>query len=512
MTWRLLGWSLCFTLVASANVNSADSALVTVRQGTCPILLTAPHGGNQTVPNVKPRSGEGVPQFATVRDMRTDILAERIAAEMELSGYGKPYVVIAQFNRRFIDANRGPQDAYESPLARPHYDAYHQAIKAACQEIVQRWGHGLLLDVHGTSAEPNTIFRGTNDGKTVSHLVNRFGGDSLRGSASLFGRFAAAGYAVDPGIGSDAPESARHRGGYTVRTYGSREGSTIDAIQLELGSALRATTTLERTSKDFASAIVEFASTYLRKDTNERLDKRQAELTLFVPAYSYPAGQGLRFWDELISAADSVPIVAIANPASGPGDHRDENYSTVLDRAKRAGIRVIGYVTTDYAKRKIADVDREVDRWIALYPTIDGIFFDEQSSDGANVEYYSTLSQHTRAKIPNAFLASNPGAICAKEYVTSQAFDVICVFENVEGYDRFHLPDWGTPAKSTQFAALAYGELKPEVALRFLRQAVSKGVSYIYVTHDSAPNPWDEMASYWDQEVAVVRQINATTR
>ncbi|MCA9141264.1 MAG: hypothetical protein KDB05_00670 [Planctomycetales bacterium] len=461
---------------------------------------------------MKPRVGEGVSQFAMLRDMRTDTLAERIAAEMELLGYGKPYLVAARFDRKFIDVNRGRQDAYEDPLAQPHYDAYHQAIDAACQEIIQHWGRGLLLDIHGTSTEPNTIFRGTNDGKTASHLVNRFGNDSLRGPTSLFGRFAAAGYTVNPGIGSEAPESARHRGGYTVRSYGSREGRTIDAIQLEFGSALRATTSLDRTSKDFASAIVEFASTYLPKDAIDRLDEQQAELTLFVPAYSYPAGQGLRFWNELIAAADNVPIVAIANPASGPGTARDENYSNVLERAAVAGIRLIGYVTTDYARRKIADVDRDVDRWTTLYPMIDGIFFDEQSSDREHVEYYSTLSQHTRAKIPNAFLASNPGMICAKEYVASQAFDVICVFENREGYDRFHLPDWAAPTDSTKFAALPYGELKPDVAQRFLRQTVSMGVSYIYVTHDSLPNPWDEMASYWNQEVSVVRQINMATR
>ncbi|MDA1055278.1 MAG: spherulation-specific family 4 protein [Planctomycetota bacterium] len=254
---------------------------------------------------------------------------------------------------------------------------------------------------------------------------------------------------------------------------------------------------------------VAFASTDLPGQESEPPGDSHAKLTLLVPAYSYPARNGLRFWDELIAAADRVPIVAIANPASGPGTKRDENYTKVLHRAKRAGIRLIGYVTTDYAKRKIAEVNSDIDRWTTLYPMIEGIFFDEQSSDRQHVEYYAALSEHVRAKIPNALVASNPGTICAKEYVASQAFDVICVFENGESYDSFQMPDWGVPAGRTWFAAFPYGEPAAEIAQRYLQQAASKGISYIYVTHDMLPNPWDELASYWDREVAIVSEINA---
>ena len=251
------------------------------------------------------------------------------------------------------------------------------------------------------------------------------------------------------------------------------------------------------------------ATTYLPGQEGEPQEVSRPKLTLFVPAYSYPAGSGLRFWDELIAAADRVPIIAIANPASGPGDNRDENYSTVLERAKRAGVRLIGYVRTDYARRKIGDVNLEVDRWTTLYPMIEGIFFDEQSSDRKQVEYYTALSTHARAKISNAIIASNPGTDCAKEYVASQAFDVICIFESGRDYDGFRMPEWGTPTGKTQFAALPYGVTEADVAQRHLQQAESKGISYIYVTHDALPNPWDELASYWEREVTAVRDINA---
>ncbi|MEO8494744.1 MAG: hypothetical protein ABI614_06720, partial [Planctomycetota bacterium] len=95
------------------------------------------------------------------------------------------------------------------------------------------------------------------------------------------------------------------------------------------------------------------------------------------------------------------------------------------------------------------------------------------------------------------------------EYVTSQAFDVICVFEEGRGYDSFQMPEWSMPTGTTHFAALPYGEAEADVAHRYVEQAASKRISYIYVTHDSLPNPWDELASYWERIVTDVRQLNA---
>jgi hypothetical protein len=52
-------------------------------------------------------------------------------------------------------------------------------------------------------------------------------------------------------------------GGYIVQTYGSHRGRRIDAIQLEIGTKLRARANLERTATDLAEAIVVFAQEYL---------------------------------------------------------------------------------------------------------------------------------------------------------------------------------------------------------------------------------------------------------
>ncbi|MFO0889189.1 MAG: hypothetical protein U0790_08620 [Isosphaeraceae bacterium] len=43
-------------------------------------------------------------------------------------------------------------------------------------------------------------------------------------------------------------------------------------------------------------------------------------LGLLVPAYFYPAGEGLKSWERLIEAAGKVPIVAVANPGMARGN------------------------------------------------------------------------------------------------------------------------------------------------------------------------------------------------
>ncbi|TMA84884.1 MAG: N-formylglutamate amidohydrolase [Deltaproteobacteria bacterium] len=70
------------------------------------------------------------------------------------------------------------------------------------------------------------------------------------------------GYKVIPNGVGEAREQ-RYSGGYTTRTYGSHRGTQIDAIQLEIGTNLRARAKLDRMAIDLADSIVVFARQYL---------------------------------------------------------------------------------------------------------------------------------------------------------------------------------------------------------------------------------------------------------
>lgn len=230
--------------------------------GTLPIILSAPHGGRETIPGVSVRRGIGAPQFTTERDSNTEELAEKIAMKLEQKFGAKPFLVIARFERKYVDANRAEGDAFESAEARPYYLAYHHALALPCDQVRRSWGRGLLLDLHGQGAEVQTIFRGTDNGRSVSALERLFGREALAGNKSILGQMAERGYKIVPPPASSDRER-RYTGGYTTQTYGSHRGTGIDAMQLELGTSLRSRANLERTAADLADAIAVFARAYL---------------------------------------------------------------------------------------------------------------------------------------------------------------------------------------------------------------------------------------------------------
>lgn len=251
--------------VAQAPDKKAAENLVVIREGTMPIILSAPHGGLGAIPGVPERKGDGLVKgpsgFFTGRDGNTDSLALDVAEAIEAKMGKKPYVVIAKFHRKFIDANRPAEIAFESANAKPVYERYHEALRDACQEVQKKFGRGLLLDIHGQGSAADTIFRGTKNGTTVKLLVDRFGDKAHNGPRSFFGLLTENGLKGFPLDGSK--ERSGFTGGYIVQTYGSHTGYGIDAIQLEFGGNFREKGSLKTTAAKLAATVDAYAKSYL---------------------------------------------------------------------------------------------------------------------------------------------------------------------------------------------------------------------------------------------------------
>jgi hypothetical protein len=198
---------------------------------------------------------------------------------LEKSLGGKPYIVAALFDRKWINANAAPNAncsnssgvPYSDPAAKPYYDYYHQSIRNFVDEIRQKWPNGaVLLDIHGNSDYPNAVIRGTRDGLTVTKLLGRYGWPALIGPKSIFGQLAALlspNYIVMPSItaGSNSQEPPSYNGGYTVFNYGSNQPNGIDAIQIEIGRSLRLDDTIRTWfTQVLATAISAFYKAYLQ--------------------------------------------------------------------------------------------------------------------------------------------------------------------------------------------------------------------------------------------------------
>ena len=91
---------------------------------------------------------------------------------------------------------------------------------------------------------------------------------------------------------------------------------------------------------------------------------------------------------------------------------------------------VIGYVPTGYAKRPQAQVKKDVDRWLALYPRIQGIFFDEMIYENTEAGVRSQVALNRYAHDLGCWpTVANPGTDTPGRYFAAEAADVIVVHE-----------------------------------------------------------------------------------
>jgi hypothetical protein len=229
---------------------------------------------------------------------------------------------------------------------------------------------------------------------------------------------------------------------------------------------------------------------------------------LLVPAYFYPAGDGLKAWKRLIDSASLAPVAAIVNPDSGPGKSLDDSYAQLFRIAKGSKIILIGYVTLSYGKRPISAVKADVDSWLQVYPDIRGIFFDEQPSNPEGVAFATECFTYARSRIDDPVLVTNPGTRCAPGYASAKDSPVVCLFEHEQGFDKYELPDWADRLSADRFAVLLYRVADAELMRQSLRAAIRKRSGYVYITDAKGPMPWYRLPSYWDDEIAAVRQAN----
>lgn len=239
-------------LAALVGLISWKQELIETIEGDLPIVITAPHGGTQAIPGSPERSNKDLPQFVTVLDTRTDELARQTAKQVEKLLGKKPWVVIAKFARKYADANRPEKYGAESDQAKEQHKLYHEAVRHAVDSVREKFGEGILIDIHGQGADKATVFRGTQNLKTVAGLTD----EVLFGPKSFLGVLESEGIKVFPAAKEvQEKENSKFDGGYTVQTYGLNQKDGIAAIQLEFGASYRATKAIPDTADKLAKAL-----------------------------------------------------------------------------------------------------------------------------------------------------------------------------------------------------------------------------------------------------------------
>lgn len=223
--------------------------LVLRHRGTLPVILTSPHDGGSTPPGVDQRTAETSPDDCDVntsRDVRTREITEAVARRiLERTGLS-PYVVIAEFSRGVVDANRARRCAFVDDDAEKYYDEYHRRVDEYIDQILeQNDGRGFMFDIHGTGViaeDPADVYLGTANGATLPSWFDRtalFHQHGLHGLLTWARHQTSSGasfdgFRVSPAKPADTETSAVN-GGFTVRHYGQR----LAAVQVEVARPVR---------------------------------------------------------------------------------------------------------------------------------------------------------------------------------------------------------------------------------------------------------------------------------
>jgi hypothetical protein len=237
---------------------------------------------------------------------------------------------------------------------------------------------------------------------------------------------------------------------------------------------------------------------------------KNGQQVLAIPAYFYPAGANLAYWDQLRSGFPSVRI-AIATGLGLEGNQPNSDYQAQITKTRKVGIQMLAYVTTSNGSKPLAQAQREIDNAYAWYAP-DGIFFDEAVAypvTAAQVGYYQTLYRYVKRKggARRGLTVINHGQILPEEY--APVCDIMMNAEmSYDSYVKGEWKPWGWESRypPTKFWHLIHGVDTIARMREVLRLSRARNAHYIFVTPatmNSPSGPWGALPpdSYWRAEM-----------
>ncbi len=250
MSVRRLEWTLAALAVVLAVVtvalryqrDHADHATdyVEYTSGALPVVLVVPHDGDRW------RSGLPARAVTPRRDNGTRALAGAISDALFTRTGSRPHIVALRMDRRQLDANRRPADAYEHARAADVYDAFHARIAELTHQLAATDGDVLVLDLHGNWEFPADLYLGTDDGRSVA-----------AGPPSIDERMRDAARAAGFEVATAAQTPETLRGDFIVGQYGHPDSRHVQAVMVEVHGRVRESAeATQRMASATAEAIV----------------------------------------------------------------------------------------------------------------------------------------------------------------------------------------------------------------------------------------------------------------
>jgi spherulation-specific family 4 protein len=223
-------------------------------------------------------------------------------------------------------------------------------------------------------------------------------------------------------------------------------------------------------------------------------------VTLAVPWYAHPA-EFPAGWRRLARLTEILDFVVV-NVHDGPGPAADPYYPPALGALAAAGVRLVGYVDTDYGRRGPADVLRDIHAWAERYGAA-GVMFDRVPTHAGWLNRYRRLTGAARRE-GMGLVVGNPG--CYPDPAFFDVFDVVCAFEGaLVAHVLLRVPDWAHAVPASRLWHLVHG-VPPAEIRSTLSRAVRSGAGLVHISTDGPPNPWSVLPERLAREVHRMRR------
>ncbi|MFJ8751666.1 spherulation-specific family 4 protein [Streptomyces sp. NPDC102441] len=211
-------------------------------------------------------------------------------------------------------------------------------------------------------------------------------------------------------------------------------------------------------------------------------------MSLLIPLYVHPAVDPAA-WHRLTTAAD-LTYAVVLNPADGPGGGPDAAFVSAAGALRSAGVRLLGYVDTDYGARPAAEVTADAARHREWYAT-DGCFLDRVSAAGSALPAYRKLVRALRRQGASPVVL-NPGVHPAPGY--ARIADLVVTFEGPWSVyvSAFSRAAWTARHPPDRFCHLVYG-VPAALAPLAVRTARERGAAVSGPVTGGPPNPWSRL-------------------
>jgi|GEM_PF-3041356 len=217
---------------------------------------------------------------------------------------------------------------------------------------------------------------------------------------------------------------------------------------------------------------------------------------LGVPAYGAPDGNS--FWDQVQNAKPGS--IFIMNPNSGPGNQVDPTYKAAVEAAHAKGVKIYGYVSTQYGNRSASDVNSDINAYKSGYG-VDGIFLDEAQLDSQHLSYYKSISDNLHQS--GIEVAANPGQPDIDPAAASFTDHIMNFEGSYSDYMKTQFPEWTKSVSPDKLWNVVYDTPSNVDMQGLINKASQNNAGYIYATDDSISdgNPWDQVPSFFKQEL-----------